>query len=50
MILFLDFDGVLHPQPNDGAQFSNAPRVWELLARHPEVSIVFSTGWRFEQM
>ena len=48
MILFLDFDGVLHPQPNDGAQFSNAPRVWELLARHPEVSIVFSTGWRFE--
>ena len=48
MILFLDFDGVLHPHPNDGAQFTNAPRVWELLARHPEVSIVFSTGWRFE--
>jgi hypothetical protein len=41
MILFLDFDGVLHPQPNDGAQFSNAPRVWELLARHPR-SALFS--------
>lgn len=48
MILFLDFDGVLHPHPNAGVQFTNAPRVWELLARHPEVSIVFSTGWRFE--
>lgn len=48
MILFLDIDGVLHPHPNDGTRFSNAPRVWELLARHPEVSIVFSTGWRFE--
>ena len=48
MILFLDFDGVLHPHPNEGAQFTCAPRVWELLSRHPEVSIVFSTGWRFE--
>lgn len=48
MILFLDFDGVLHPHPNDGAQFTCAPRVWELLDLHPEVSVVFSTGWRFE--
>lgn len=48
MILFLDFDGVLHPHPNDGAEFTCAPRLWELLDRHREVSIVFSTGWRFE--
>ena len=48
MIVFLDFDGVVHPHPNDGAQFICAPRVWELLARHPEVNIVFSTGWRFD--
>ena len=48
MILFLDFACVLHPHPNDGAQFTCAPRVWELLDRHHTVSVVFSTGWRFE--
>ncbi len=49
MILFLDFDGVLHPHPNEGGLFSCAPHIWEILRRHPEISIVFSTGWRFER-
>lgn len=48
MILFLDFDGVLHPHPNDSHAFSCVERLWELLRRHDEISVVFSTGWRFE--
>lgn len=49
MILFIDFDGVLHPNVDGGAPFSCTSHVWELLRRHPEVNVVFSTGWRFEQ-
>lgn len=46
MIIFLDFDGVLHP--NNGRLFSCAPCLWQIMRRHPDVSVVFSTGWRFE--
>lgn len=48
MILFLDFDGVLHPDPcfDSGRLFEHAPRLAEALALYPEVSIVLSTSWR----
>ena len=49
MILFLDFDGVLHPNSDDSEHFSCAPLLWELLRRHPDVRVVLSTGWRFER-
>lgn len=56
MILFLDFDGVLHPesvyringQPTlvgPGALFQHAGVLVEILAPHPEVKIVLSTSW-----
>lgn len=56
MILFLDFDGVLHPdsvyqedgQPvlrGEGSLFMWAPILTELLAPIPNVDIVLSTSW-----
>jgi hypothetical protein len=49
MILFLNFDGVLHPNTDDAAQFSCAPVLWGLLRLHRVTSVVFSAGWRFER-
>jgi hypothetical protein len=51
MILFLDFDGVLHPDPcHDAAQlFEHAPRLAGVLDDFPEVSVVLSTSWRTER-
>lgn len=47
MILFLDFDGVLHPlQARDAGFFSCTQHLFELLRRHPEIRVVFSTPWR----
>ena len=47
MILFLDFDGVVHPWPcEDSDLFSRLPLLWQLLRRHPEIEVVFSTAWR----
>lgn len=47
MILFLDFDGVLHPLTAEGTElFSCLPKLWTLLRRHPEIEVVFSTAWR----
>lgn len=48
MILFLDYDGVLHPDPCTEARrlFENAPRLAEVLADFPEVGVVLSTSWR----
>jgi hypothetical protein len=48
MILFLDYDGVLHPDPcTDAARlFERAPRLAEALEPFPEVGIVLSTAWR----
>lgn len=56
MILFLDFDGVLHPAravmdqhgpelAGDGSLFMWADSLAELLAEHPHVQIVLSTSW-----
>jgi HAD domain in Swiss Army Knife RNA repair proteins len=48
VILFLDFDGVLHPDPcTDPARlFERAPKLTGVLQAFPEVSIVLSTSWR----
>lgn len=48
MILFLDFDGVLHPDPCTDPQrlFERAPVLAPVLQAFPEVSIVLSTSWR----
>ncbi|HXY22312.1 MAG TPA: HAD domain-containing protein, partial [Burkholderiaceae bacterium] len=48
MILFLDFDGVLHPDPcpDQSRLFENAARLADALQKFPEVGIVLSTSWR----
>lgn len=56
MILFLDFDGVLHPDAAylekgrpvlraDGELFMWTPHLVEALAPYPNVQIVLSTSW-----
>lgn len=48
VILFLDFDGVLHPDPCPQAHrlFEQAPRLARLLEPFPDVGVVLSTSWR----
>jgi len=47
-VLFLDFDGVMHPEGGDTSRlFECAPRLWSILRAVPEVQVVFSTSWRF---
>jgi len=48
MILFLDFDGVLHEDPcfDERRLFARAPDLVQALAPFPEVQIVLSTSWR----
>jgi hypothetical protein len=47
LILFLDFDGVLHPDPcREEHMFQHAPRLARTLAEFPETSVVLSTSWR----
>ncbi|MDZ7651851.1 MAG: HAD domain-containing protein [Burkholderiaceae bacterium] len=47
-ILFLDFDGVLHPDPcRDPARlFEHAPRLAAALASFTQLAVVLSTAWR----
>lgn len=48
MILFLDFDGVLHPFPMTpaSAHFSATAPLWTVLERFPEISVVITSTWR----
>lgn len=47
MILFLDIDGVLHPDPPQPDQrLRSLPRLVEILRDHPEVEVVISSLWR----
>lgn len=51
MILFLDFDGVLHPEYDGQATpadvvFCHLPRFEAVMRDHPEVEIVISSMWR----
>lgn len=43
-VLFLDFDGVMHPAEN--GSFCNLPNLQRALASCPEVDVVLSTNWR----
>jgi len=44
MLLFLDFDGVLHGYGEPA--FLHNPKLENLLLEFPEVEVVFSTSWR----
>ena len=46
MILFLDFDGVLHPNHQPGKLFTSVPRLAEWLDAWPQVDVVISSSWR----
>jgi hypothetical protein len=48
VILFLDFDGVLHPDPcyDRRRLFEHGPRLAEVLSGFPDVRLVLSTQWR----
>lgn len=50
MILFLDFDGVLHPDPCVRQfHFCRLQLVEDVLREFPQVNIVLSTTWRHRQ-
>lgn len=48
MILFLDFDGVLHPEPcfDQTKMLCFLPRLERVLRDHPQIKIVISSTWR----
>ena len=47
MILFLDFDGVVHPEEAVPTELFSGRRVlWQVLRARPDVDVVFSTSWR----
>lgn len=49
MILFLDFDGVTHPEfCNYDDYFCRLPLIEEVLREYPTVKIVVSSTWRLE--
>lgn len=43
-ILFLDFDGVMHPA--ESGSFTNLPHLMRVLESCPHVDLVLSTNWR----
>lgn len=45
MVLFLDFDGVLH-QPVKDVLFARVPAFEQALLLHPNLEIVISSSWR----
>jgi len=47
MIVFLDFDGVLHPEPCARDElFCHLPLLEEVLREYPAVQVVISSAWR----
>lgn len=46
MILFLDFDGVLHPRAPGERLFCNLPRLEALLREFEFVEVVITSTWR----
>lgn len=61
MILFLDFDGVLHPYESvysglfpqflvrKDSLFCHLPRFENVVREHPDIEIVISSDWRFKE-
>ncbi|WP_341674735.1 HAD domain-containing protein [Niveibacterium sp. SC-1] len=47
MIVFLDFDGVLHPLNRGPADFARTPLLFPLLDEFSEAKVVLSTSWRY---
>lgn len=50
-VIFLDFDGVLHPEnatPWTGNRFQHAPQLARMLAPWPDVRIVVHSSWRLD--
>lgn len=46
-VLFLDFDGVTHPEGISSAPlFGRLPAIESVLRRHPTVRVVISSSWR----
>jgi DNA-binding transcriptional LysR family regulator len=45
-IIFLDFDGVLHPEIGDAEPFCCRSLFWAFLRQRPQIDVVFSTSWR----
>jgi len=47
MIIFLDIDGVLHPEPATAKQaFCRRHLLWEMLSARPRLRLVISSDWR----
>lgn len=47
VILFLDIDGVLHPDPATADQaFCQRALLWDFLIEAPQVSVVITSDWR----
>ncbi len=46
MILFLDFDGVLHPHLRHEPDFCHNELLWQILRACPDAQVVFSTSLR----
>ena len=50
MIIFLDFDGVLHSiQAEEGEGFQHIPALEAVLRDHPSVNIVITSSWRYHE-
>ena len=48
-ILFLDFDGVTHPDPcHKDEYFRQLPLIEDVLREHRQVDVVISSSWRYE--
>ncbi len=47
ILIFLDFDGVLHPCT--AGTFIYIERLEAFLRKHPRIRVVFSTSWRLQQ-
>lgn len=46
MLLFLGFDGVMHPAAGDRTLFEHRDAFEALLRDHPQVEVVISSSWR----
>lgn len=50
-VLFIDFDGVTHPEPSQPEEeFTQMPLIESVLREYPAVDIVVSSTWRLDWM